>query len=140
MKIEAMLSKLEKKAAKRSVTDIDFNKYCEDIGFEPNLIKNLNHHDDSLENEAVDMIIVATRKSIALIYFKNLAILNAKLEAYYKGEIAYPSDDVRNLKILFDIYNQACSYSPLSNIDAAMRTVQSIPGFSVLIDKNANIP
>lgn len=139
MSLSNKVSALEKKAKKLSRVNASFDKYCEVVGFDLNLVSNLNHPDENLENVAVDMMIGATRKSIALIYFRSLAILNSKLEAYFKGERIYPVEDIRNLKILFDIYNAALGYTPLSNIDSALRTVQAVPGFSVNVDKNANL-
>lgn len=97
---------------------LNFAKYCEEIGLDPTSL-------DDAEN-----VVGAGQKGIALAFFKELGILNEKLNAFAKGETRHPTELIRGVRQLFDVFAKCYGIENVVDENAAFTTLESL-GYTV---------
>jgi hypothetical protein len=125
--------KKPKKSVKNSIkpiekkSDIDFNiicfeAYCHSIGLEPDDFKNL---DDNLEK-----IIYGSQKALSLLFFKNSAIVDFKLTQHLNNQSAYPLEQIKGLRSIFEMYAKVTGIEIMINENTAIKLLESL-GYTI---------
>ena len=95
-------------------TIVDFDLYCQDIGL------NL----DDLEN--IDNNIGACQKAASLIFFKLTAIADRKLLDYFNGKTRYPTEQIKAMKLGYEVYSKALGLENIIDENSSLRTLESL--------------
>lgn len=99
-------------------TIINFDRYCQSIGLD---LKNL----DSLE-----VNVNAAQQASSLIFFRLNAIADAKLRDYELGQTKFPTEQIRALKLSYEIYSKILGLEKFIDENAAIATLEAI-GYTV---------
>ncbi|MGL6341895.1 MAG: hypothetical protein ACRC80_22470 [Waterburya sp.] len=95
-------------------TVVDFERYYQDIG--------LNQDDWSdIENN-----ISACQKAASLIFFKLTAIADQKLQDYSLGKTRYPTEQIKALKLGYEVYCKAIGLENIIDENTAIKTLESL--------------
>lgn len=108
-------------------SNIDFNiicfeAYCNAIGLEPNDFKNL---DDNLEK-----IIYGSQKALSLLFFKNSAVVDFKLTQHMNSQSAYPLEQIKGLRSIFEMYAKITGIEFMINENIAIKLLESL-GYTI---------
>ena len=95
-------------------TLVDFDRYCQSIGL------NL----DDLED--IDNNIGACQKAASLIFFKLTAIADSKLLDYFQGKTRYPTEQIKALKLGYEVYCKAIGIENVIDENTAIKTLESL--------------
>lgn len=109
-------------------SDLDFNiicfeAYCHSIGLEPDDFKNL---DDNLEK-----IIYGSQKALSLLFFKNSAVVDFKLTQHLNNQSAYPLEQIKGLRSIFEMYAKVTGIETMINETTAIKTLESA-GYTII--------
>ena len=106
----------EKELAKVEVdpTIVDFDRYCADIGLDK----------DDLED--VENNVSACQRATSLIFFKLTAIADRKLEDYFLGKTRYPTEQIKALKLGYEVYCKAIGIENIIDENTAIKTLESL--------------
>ena len=75
---------------------ISFEAYCHAIGLQPDDF-------NELENN-IERIITGSQKALSLLFFKAASIVDFKLTRYLINTSSYPSEEIRGLRRIFEMY------------------------------------
>ena len=95
-------------------TIVDFDRYCKSIGLD---LKNL----DNLENN-----ISASQRASSLNFFRLNAIADAKLRDYEIGSTKFPTEQLRALKLSYEIYSKILGVEKYIDENVAIATLESL--------------
>lgn len=95
-------------------TIVDFDHYCQDIGLNP----------DELED--IDNNIGACQKAASLIFFKLTAIADRKLLDYFNGKTRYPTEQIKGMKLAYEVYCKAIGLENAIDENTAIKTLESL--------------
>jgi hypothetical protein len=107
--IEKQLAKFEP-----DPTIVDFDRYCQHIGL---------NQDDLLD---IENSINACQKAASLIFFKLTAIADKKLEDYFLGKTRYPTEQIKALKLGYEVYCKAVGLENIIDENTAIKTLESL--------------
>lgn len=99
-------------------TIVDFDRYCQSIGLD---LKKL----DCLEAN-----IDAAQRASSLIFFRLNAIADAKLRDYEIGMTKFPVEQLRALKLSYEVYSKVLGVEKFVDENAAIATLEAI-GYTV---------
>ena len=95
-------------------TLVDFDGYCKSIGLDQKKL-------DSLENN-----ISASQRASSLIFFRSCAIADAKLRDYEQGMTKFPTEQIRALKLSYEIYSKVIGIENAIDENIALKTLESL--------------
>ena len=99
-------------------TIVDFDRYCQSIGLD---LKRL----DDLENN-----VAASQRASSLIFFRLNAIADAKLRDYEQGMTKFPTEQLRALKLSYEVYSKILGIEKYIDENVAIQTLEAI-GYTV---------
>ena len=102
-------------------TLVDFDRYCQSIGLDLEKL-------DSLESN-----IDAAQRASSLVFFRLNAIADAKLQDYEQGLTKFPTEQVRALKLSYEVYSKAIGLEKYVDENSAMQTLLSM-GYKITRD------
>ena len=95
-------------------TLVDFDRYCKSIGLD---LKKL----DSLENN-----ISASQRASSLIFFRLNAIADAKLRDYEQGLTKFPTEQIRALKLSYEVYSKVIGVENAIDENVAIQSLERL--------------
>ena len=95
-------------------TLVDFDRYCQSIGLD---IKKL----DSLE-----VNIDAAQRASSLIFFRTIAIADAKLRDYEQGMTKFPTEQIRALKLSYEVYSKVIGIENAIDENIAIQSLERL--------------
>lgn len=101
---------------------ISFEAYCQSIGLQP-------HHFQDLEQN-FDRIIYGSQKALSLLFFKGTAIVDYKLTQHLYAQSAYPSQQIKGLRSIFEMYAKVTGIEAVIDENIAIKTLESI-GYTI---------
>ena len=99
-------------------TIVDFDRYCQSIGLDPKKL-------DCLEAN-----IDAAQRASSLIFFRLNAIADAKLRDYEQGMTKFPVEQLRALKLSYEVYSKILGVEKYVDENAAIATLEAI-GYTI---------
>ena len=102
---------------------ISFEAYCNSIGLKP-------HHFQDLEQN-FDRIIYGSQKALSLLFFKGTAIVDFKLTQHIYSQSAYPLQQIKGLRAIFEMYAKVTGIEAIIDENIAIKTLESI-GYSIV--------
>jgi hypothetical protein len=112
--------KLDKKPPKMLL--IDFDEYLKSIGVDRKIVENVDEYFD--EN------VTAYQKGINVLMFKTMTVLNEKLNVIMASEGKFPSDEIKSLKLMCDVFNRCMGIDKAIDENVAITHLESI-GYDV---------
>lgn len=97
---------------------IDFDEYLLKIGIDRTKIENVD--------EFFEENISSYQKGINLLMFQSMAILSEKLENNMRCETKFPSDEIKSLKAMSEIYTKAMGIDKAIDENVAINHLQSL--------------
>lgn len=101
---------------------ISFEFYCNSIGLQP------NHFQDLEQN--FDRIIYGSQKALSLLFFKGTAIVDFKLTQHLYGQSAYPLQQIKGLRSIFEMYAKVTGIEAAIDENSAVKTLEGM-GYSI---------
>ncbi|BAZ47380.1 hypothetical protein NIES4102_44260 (plasmid) [Chondrocystis sp. NIES-4102] len=101
---------------------ISFEAYCQSIGLQP------NHFQDLEQN--FDKIIYGSQKALSLLFFKGTAIVDFKLTQHLYGQSAYPLQQIKGLRSIFEMYAKVTGIEAVIDENVAIKILESM-GYSI---------
>ena len=105
-----------------NVEFISFEAYCHSIGLHPR-----DFHD--LENN-LEKIIYGSQKALSLLFFKNTAIVDFKMNQHLINVSSFPSDQIRGLRTIFEMYARITGIELMVNENTAIKLLESL-GYTI---------
>ena len=102
-------------------TLVYFEDYCQSIGLDPQKL-------DSVEEN-----ITAAQRASSLIFFRLNAIADAKLQDYERGQTKFPTEQIKGLKLSYEVYSKAIGLEKYVDENSAMQTLESM-GYKITRD------
>ena len=102
-------------------TLVDFEQYASSIGLD---LTNL----DRIENN-----IGAAQKATSIIFFRLNAIADEKLKDYQLGQTRFPVEQIRALKLAYEVYSKVLGIEKYIDENTAMQTLESM-GYNISRD------
>lgn len=99
---------------KANPTVVDFNGYCQAIGLD---LKRL---------DLIEENIGAAQRASSLIFFRLNAIADAKLQDYERGKTKFPTEQIRALKLSYEIYSKAIGLENAIDENSAIKSLESL--------------
>jgi len=99
-------------------TLVNFDEYCQSIGLDTKFL-------DSLE-----VNISAAQRASSLIFFRLNAITDAKLRDYECGQTKFPTEQIRALKLSYEIYSKVLAVEKIVDENAAIQILEAI-GYNI---------
>ncbi|WP_013335132.1 hypothetical protein [Gloeothece verrucosa] len=112
-------------------TIVNFDEYCHRLGLNPSDFENL---EDNLEK-----VIGASQKALTLLFFRESAILDSKLNAHAHSKGIHPMEHIKGLRSIFEMYSRVMGIDKLIDENSALQTLESM-GYTIqkTIDIDAN--
>ena len=104
-------------------TIVDFDRYCKSIGLD---LKNL----DSLQ-----VNVDAAQRASSLIFFRLNAIADAKLKDYQLGMTKFPTEQIRALKLSYEIYSKTIGLEKFVDENTAIATLEAV-GYRIELENS----
>ena len=101
---------------------ISFEAYCLSIGLEPSDFQDLEHN--------FDKIIYGSQKALSLLFFKSTAIVDFKITQHLYSESAYPLQQIKGLRSIFEMYAKITGIEITINENIAIKTLESL-GYTI---------
>ena len=101
---------------------ISFEAYCQSIGLEP-------HHFQDLEQN-FDRIIYGSQKALSLLFFKGTAIVDFKMTQHLLGQSAYPLQQIKGLRSIFEMYAKVTGLEAVIDENVAVKSLESM-GYTI---------
>lgn len=95
-------------------TIVDFDRYCEDIGLNLDELENIEHN------------INACQRAASIIFYKLTAIADKKLSDYFQGKTRYPTEQIKALKLGYEVYCKAIGIENVIDENTAIKTLESL--------------
>ena len=95
-------------------TIVDFNRYCKSIGLDL-------HRLDDIENN-----VAASQRASSLIFFRLNAIADAKLRDYEQGMTKFPTEQIRALKLSYEIYSKVIGVENAIDENIAIQSLERL--------------
>ena len=105
-------------------TIVDFDRYCKSIGLD---FKRL----DDIENN-----VAASQRASSIIFFRLNAIADAKLKDYQEGLTKFPTEQIRALKLSYEVYSKMLGVEKYVDENAAIATLEAA-GYAVKAGENS---
>jgi hypothetical protein len=102
-------------------TLVNFEQYALGIGLD---LTNL----DLIENN-----IAAAQRATSLIFFRLNAIADEKLKDYLRGQTRFPVEQIRSLKLAYEVYSKVLGIEKYIDENVAMQTLESM-GYNICRD------
>lgn len=96
---------------------ICFEAYCNSIGLKPSDFQDLELN--------IEKIIYGSQKALSLLFFKNCAIVDFKLTQHLSDRAAYPLEQIRGLRSVFEMYAKVTGIDIMINENAAIKMLES---------------
>lgn len=101
---------------------ISFEAYCNAIGLESKDFKNLDYN--------LEKIIYGSQKALSLLFFKNSAVVDFKLTQHINSQSAYPSQQIKGLRLIFEMYAKITGIELMINENTAIKLLESL-GYTI---------
>lgn len=114
------VKKLDKKPPKLLL--MDFDDYLKSLGIDRKIVENID--------EFYDENITAYQKGINVLMFKTMTVLNEKLNLIMTSEGKFPSDEIKALKLMSDVFNRCTGIDKTIDENVAINHLE-ILGYDV---------
>lgn len=95
-------------------TLVNFDCYCQSIGLDPNRLEDIENN------------VGASQRASSLIFFRLNAIVDAKLRDYEQGRTKFPTEQIRALKLSYEIYSKILGVENAIDENCAIQTLVSL--------------
>lgn len=103
----------------------NFSTYIDSIGMSEDDFKNL---DTNIEN-----VIYGAQKALSMLFFKNCAIADNKLDLHSVDEASYPSEQMRGLRNVYEMFSKVTGIQQRIDENTAIKTLEGL-GYKVSKD------
>ena len=105
----------------------EFVEYCESIGIHPDDFRNLDNN--------IHKIVYGAQKAVSLLFFKNCAIVNKRMNQHLEDEITYPQKQISGMKLMFEMFVSITGTDKFIDENTAIKSLES-RGYK--IDRNSD--